>query len=243
MYSLIWWSVMWRPGKGQFLISVKNLLPIRPAATAGQRAPYGAAPFAGFATSLGLRPPAVTHPASFSSRLTCPAHPVCRAALRAVAAQIDVLRKQVGTIEDRIVDWCRRDAASRRLISIPGVGPITATAIAATVTDPLCFRSGRQLAAWLGLVPRQHSSGGKDRLGGICKHGDRYIRRLLVVGAHAVIRYARNKGAVAAPWINNLLDRRSTLVVAVALANKTARIAWAVLARGEMYHATPSVPV
>jgi transposase len=169
--------------------------------------------------------------------------PIARLALRAVAAQIDVLRKQVGTIEDRIVDWCRRDAASRRLISIPGVGPITATAIAATVTDPLCFRSGRQLAAWLGLVPRQHSSGGKDRLGGICKHGDRYIRRLLVVGAHAVIRYARNKGAVAAPWIKNLLDRRSTLVVAVALANKTARIAWAVLARGEMYHATPSVPV
>ncbi|HVU43964.1 MAG TPA: hypothetical protein VHD86_23180, partial [Xanthobacteraceae bacterium] len=80
MYSLIWWSVMWRPGKGQFLISVKNLLPIRPAATASQRAPSGAAPFAGFATALGLRPPAVTHPASFSSRLTRPSHPVCRAA-------------------------------------------------------------------------------------------------------------------------------------------------------------------
>ena len=80
MYSLIWWSVMWRPGKGQFLISVKDLLPIRPAATASQRAPYGAAPFAGFATSLGLRPPAVTNPATFSSRLTRVSHPVCRAA-------------------------------------------------------------------------------------------------------------------------------------------------------------------
>ena len=84
---------------------------------------------------------------------------------------------------------------------------------------------------------------GKDRLGGICKRGDRYIRRLLVVGAHAVIRYARTKGAVAAPWINNLLDRRSTLVVAVALANKTARIAWAVLTRGECYHPKASASV
>jgi transposase len=169
--------------------------------------------------------------------------PIARLTLRAIARQISALRTQVRALDERIVAWARSDAASRRLISIPGVGPITATAIAVTVTDPSCFHSGRQFAAWLGLVPRQNSSGGKDRLGGICKRGDRYIRRLLVVGAHAVIRYARTKGAVAAPWINSLLDRRSTLVVAVALANKTARIAWAVLARGEWYRPKASASV
>jgi transposase len=158
--------------------------------------------------------------------------PLARVALRTLAAQLEVLQLQIRKLEKQIVTWCRNDAASRRLATIPGVGPITATAIAATVTDPSCFRSGRQFAAWLGLVPRQNASGGKER----------YLRRLLVIGAHAVIRYARGKGAVGAPWINRLLDRRPTLVTAVALANKTARIAWAILARGETYRVAAVSP-
>jgi transposase len=106
------------------------------------------------------------------------------------------------------------------------------------VSDPTCFRSGREFAAWLGLVPRQNSSGGKERLGGISKQGDQYLRRLLVIGATAVIRYARSKTAADSRWLNQLLDRRCPRVASVALANKTARIAWAISARGEVYRAT-----
>jgi transposase len=121
------------------------------------------------------------------------------------------------------------------LETIPGIGPITASAIAATVPDPTLFSSGRHLAAWFGLVLGQNSSGGKERLGRISKQGDPYIRRLLVVGAHAVLRYARGKRAVSSPWMVGLLARRPYKVAAVALANKMARIAWAILARGEVY--------
>jgi transposase len=158
-----------------------------------------------------------------------------RQALQALVTQIRDVQARIATLEAELVAWCRRDDASRRLATIPGVGPITATAMAATVTDPSCFSSGRQLAAWLGLVPRQNSSGGKQRLGGISKQGDRYLRRLLVVGARTVIRYARSQAPVGVPWIVALLGRRPALVAAVALANKMARIAWAILARGEVY--------
>ena len=158
-----------------------------------------------------------------------------RQALQALVHQIRDVQARIATLEAELVAWCRRDNASRRLATIPGVGPITATALAATVTDPSGFRSGRQLAAWLGLVPRQNSSGGKQRLAGISKQGDRYLRRLLVVGARTVIRYARSQAPVGAPWIVALLGRRPALVAAVALANKMARIAWAILARGDIY--------
>ncbi len=161
--------------------------------------------------------------------------PLARMALQALITQFRDVQARIEGLEAELVAWCRRNDVSRRLATIPGVGPITATAIAATVTDPSDFRSGRQFAAWLGLVPRQNSSGGKQRLGGISKQGDRYIRRLLVVGARTVIRYARGKTPVGAPWIMALLGRRPGLVVAVALANKTARIAWAILARGGVY--------
>ena len=121
----------------------------------------------------------------------------------------------------------RADPASRRLATIPGIGPVTASTLAATVADPAAFRSGREFAAWLGLVPRQNSSGGKARLGRISKRGDRDLRRLLITGAQAVLRWPR--AVDANPWLKALLARRPRLVAAVALANKLARIAWAVM--------------
>jgi transposase len=112
--------------------------------------------------------------------------------------------------------------------------------LAATVFDARAFRSGRQFAAWLGLVPRQNSSGGKERLGGISKMGDRYLRHLLVVGATAVVRYTRRKATTISIWAYRLLDRKPARLVTVAVANKMARIAWAVMAREENYRATPT---
>src|SRR5450756_2107923 len=122
-----------------------------------------------------------------------------------------------------------------RLDAIPGIGPMLATALVASVADPRVFRSGRNFSAWIGLVPKQHSSGGKDRLGGISKQGDRYLRSLFVAGALAVIRYAKIHGTKHRPWLTALLARRPTKVAAIALANKIARMAWAMMARGERY--------
>jgi transposase len=130
----------------------------------------------------------------------------------------------------------RSDQESQRLETIPGVGVVGATAIAATVTDPKAFRSGRDFAAWIGLVPRQDSTGGKHKLGPISKQGDRYLRRILVVGAHAVLKRARQQPEKY-PWLTQLLARKPYRLVAVALANKMARIAWALLAKGGTYRA------
>src|SRR6202011_5768386 len=162
---------------------------------------------------------------------------VAREALKAVVAQIENLSASIQQMEKRIVAWCRTNAAARRLATIPGVGPITASALAATITDPTLFRSGRHLAAWLGLVPRQHSTGGKAKLGRITKMGDQYLRKLLIVGMTAVIRLARRTKAPAFAWVNALLERRPARLVSVALANKAARIAWVLLIRGETYRA------
>jgi transposase len=136
-----------------------------------------------------------------------------------------------------LLAWHRQDQDSQRLATIPGVGLISATALAASVPDPTLFRSGREFAAFLGLVPRQNSSGGKERLGRISKMGDRYLRKLLAVGATSVIRRARTDALAAAPSIRSLLERRPARVVTVAMANKTARIVWAVLARGDVNRA------
>jgi transposase len=159
-----------------------------------------------------------------------------REALGALVTELSALQHQIDVLERRINVHHRANEASRRLETIPGIGVIGATAIAATVTDPAAFKSGREFAAWIGLVPRQNSTGGKDRLGSISKQGDRYLRRLLVIGATTVLRHARAKPAKY-PWLMQLLARRPAKVVAVALANKMARIAWAVLARGETYRA------
>jgi transposase len=158
-----------------------------------------------------------------------------RSALAALAAQFLDLAPRIKALEVELLAWHKTSEESRRLQTIPGVGFITATAIAATVSDASHFRSGREFAAWLGLVPRQNSSGGKTRLGGISKMGDRYLRSLLFVGATAVIRFARTKASARTAWINALLAKKPARLVAVALANKMARIAWALLARREVY--------
>lgn len=163
-----------------------------------------------------------------------PAH--ARSALHTIGSQLRALASEVDRLEAQILAWHRADDASRRLATIPGIGPITASAIAAAVPDATMFRSGRQFAAWLGLTPRPHSSGGKEKLGSISKQGDGYLRRLLVVGATAVMRMAR-KDASRQPWAAQLLTRKPVKIVTVALANKTARIAWAVMAHNEVYAA------
>jgi transposase len=159
-----------------------------------------------------------------------------RASLIALAAQLEAVQGVIGSLEKRIVAQHRANATSRRLETIPGIGVIGASAIAATVVDPTVFRSGRDLAAWIGLVPRQDSTGGKQKLGPISKQGDRYLRRILVVGAHSVLRRAK-QNPQKYPWAAQLLARRPFKLVAVALANKMARTAWALLAKGGTYRA------
>ena len=160
---------------------------------------------------------------------------VARTCLDALARQYAVIATEIGEIEKRIHAWHRSCEASRRLEEIPGIGPIVATALVAEVGDWNAFSSGRSLAAWIGLVPKQHSTGGKERLGHITKQGNRYLRWLLVTGAMAVIRYAQKHGTKRA-WLIRLMGRRPVKVAGVALANKIARIAWAMMVRGERYN-------
>ena len=160
--------------------------------------------------------------------------PAMRQALLAVVDQLEALGQQISKLDRVIMAQHKASDVSRRLESIPGIGVIGATAIAATVADPSAFKSGRDLAAWIGLVPRQHSTGGKEKLGGISKQGDRYLRRLLVVGATAVVRQARLHPEKYL-WIMKLLAKKPAKVVAIAVANKTARIAWAIMAKGGHY--------
>jgi transposase len=158
-----------------------------------------------------------------------------RECLKALAAQLELIKRQIVEADRRVLAWHRSSETSKRLEAIPGVGPLIASALVASVPDPTVFRSGRDLSAWIGLVPKQHSTGGKERLGGISKAGNRYLRQLLVVGALSVIRRAKQLGTTRHPWLVGLLERRSTKVAAVALANKIARIAWAMMARNESY--------
>ena len=158
---------------------------------------------------------------------------LARPVLQVLAAQVEQAEAAVATVEQQLMTWHRSNPVSQRLATIPGIGPIIATAIAATVVEPSGFASAREFAAWLGLVPRQHSTGGKARLGGISKRGNRYLRRLLINGASANL--LRSKATNADPWVIGLRRRRPSLVVAVALANKTARIAWAVMQRQVNY--------
>jgi transposase len=156
---------------------------------------------------------------------------LARSVLQGLVDQLRDTERRVDDLDARLAEQAQEDKVCQRLMTVPGIGPITATALAATIGDATVFESGRHLAAWLGLVPRQHSSGGKERLGSISKAGDGYLRRMLVNGARAVMRWQGTKS----PWLAGLLKRRPFNVAVVALANKLARIVWVVMARGEEY--------
>jgi transposase len=160
---------------------------------------------------------------------------LARVCVAALGSQLRMLKAQILNFDRMITAWHRSNKMSRRLDELPGVGPALATALVASIADPNAFRSGRDFSAWIGLVPKQSSSGGKQRLGGISKQGDRYLRGLFTAGALAVIRYAKIHGTGHRPWLAALLARRPTKVAAIALANKIARMAWAMMARGESY--------
>ena len=160
-----------------------------------------------------------------------------RQAFTELLLQCRALDESVATIGAEIVAHARQDKTARRLMTIPGIGPITASLIAVTVLDFSVFKSARHFAAWLGLVPRQFSTGGKTRLGRITKAGNREIRRLLVIGATSMVRVAPKWNSAAGAWTRGLLERRPSRLVTVALANKIARIAWALMTRKEVYHA------
>ncbi len=161
--------------------------------------------------------------------------PTARDCVLALGDQLASAKQQILEADRRILVWHRASEMSRRLDDIPGVGPLIASALVASIPDPHAFRSGRDLAAWIGLVPRQNSTGGKERLGKISKAGNRYLRRLLVVGALSVIKQAKRTGSRRRPWLDALLARRSTKVAAIALANKIARTVWAMMAHGTYY--------
>ncbi len=160
-----------------------------------------------------------------------------RGLLQRLVAHLRELNHQVHELEEQIEVWHRANEASQRLAKIPGIGPLTASALSASIGDAKSFKNGRELAAWLGLVPRQHSSGGKPLLLGISKRGDSYLRTLLIHGARSAVRVAKRKSTPTDRWSTGMLDRRHMNVAAVARANKNARIVWALLAHGRDYNA------
>jgi len=166
-----------------------------------------------------------------NSRLPSIVTELCKLLLRHIA----ILNEQIATLDRRIRDRAREDERARRLMTIPGVGPICATALEALAPPSETFAKGRDFAAWLGLTPRQNSSGGKARLGRISRMGQRDLRRLLIVGAMAVVRSAARRGAPAGSWLARMMARKPRMLVAIALANKIARVAWALMTKGGVY--------
>ena len=158
-----------------------------------------------------------------------------RALLARLLEHLKELERPIKELEAEIIEWHRNSEQSRKLAAVPGIGPITASALVATVGDAKNFHNGRQMAAWLGLVPKQESSGGKTVLLGISKRGDVYLRTLLIHGARAVLWAGRRRKAPADRWVQGLVERRNANVAAVAMANKTARIVWALLAKERVY--------
>lgn len=154
---------------------------------------------------------------------------------------IETLAEQIALLDRQIRERARENEAVRRLMTIPGVGPICALALEALAPPPETFDKGRDFAAWLGLTPRQNSSGGKARLGRVSKMGQRDLRRLLIIGAMAVVRWASRKGAPAGSWLARMLERKPRMLIAVALANKIARVAWALMVRGGVYKVPAAV--
>ena len=160
---------------------------------------------------------------------------VARDCLLALGRQLESIKRQIGDFDAKIMAAHRDNELSRKLEAIPGVGPRVATALVASIADPTVFRSGRQMAAWIGLVPKQNSSGGKEKLGGVTKAGDRYLRSMLMIGALSVIKRAKQLGYTRRPWLADLMARRPVKVAAIALANKIVRMVWAMMVRGESY--------
>src|ERR1700724_884487 len=156
------------------------------------------------------------------------------------AARLSLLQAQIDAVDAKLLAWHKADESSRRLVKIPGVGPIGAVLLMLKTPAPELFRSGRQFAAWIGLTPKDHSTAGKVRLGGITRAGDEALRSVLVVGATSVIQHVR-RGGRGSPWIVNLLKRKPPKLAAVALANKMARVAWKLMVTSERY-AAKSVP-
>jgi transposase len=163
--------------------------------------------------------------------------PLARDVLQVLAAQLRDLAGRIAELDRRLVALTRSDATCKSLVDVPGVGPVIATAFTATVPDATTFRSGRHLAAWLGLVPRPHATGGKERRLGLSQRGDAYLRRQLIHGARALVKVSPGRSGKLWSWLNGLRARRPFNVVVAALANKLARIVWAMLSRGEAYRA------
>ena len=158
-----------------------------------------------------------------------------RPILSLLVAQLQSLDDRVAVLDREIARRAREDSEAKRLMTIPGIGPITATALTALAPSATTFKKGRDFAAWLGLTPLQRSSGGKQKLGETSRMGERTLRRLLIIGASATVRWAMRKGSTGDPWLSRMLERKPPMLVIVALANKTARIAWALMAKGGTY--------
>lgn len=167
--------------------------------------------------------------------------PLSRALFSRLLEHFRHLNEQVQALQEQIQQWHRESAASQRLEKIPGLGPLSASALVASIGDATAFKNARQLAAWVGLVPRQHSSGAKTQLLGISKRGDTYLRTLLIHGARSVLASYKRRGAQAEGWLGQLVRRRNPNIAAVALANKNARIVWALLAHGRAYRSDASL--
>jgi len=150
------------------------------------------------------------------------------------------LEARIAALDAQIAERAKSDAEARRLMTIPGIGPVIATALVALAPPRETFAKGRDFAAWVGLTPRQYSSGGKTRMGSTSKMGERSLRRLLIIGANAVVRWAASKGAPPGSWLERMLARKPRQLVTVALAGKMARIAWALMAKGGVYRASPA---
>jgi transposase len=180
------------------------------------------------------------HVSKLVAAIEDPEHPLPEAArpvLQALSGTLDALEERVKLLDLEIARRAKEDERAHRLMTIPGLGPVTATAMGALAPPAETFRCGRDFAAWLGLTPLQRSTGGKQRLGRTSKMGERTLRRLLIIGASAVVRWARRKSVPAGSWLDRMLSRKPPMLVPVALANKMARIVWALMAKGGIYRA------
>lgn len=170
----------------------------------------------------------------------CRIPPLTREVLQELVTHIRELEQKIAALDRRLIEMTRTDETCRSLVDVPGIGPIIATAMVAAVPDATAFQSGRHLAAWLGLVPGQHSTGGKERRLGLSKRGDAYLRRQLIHGARALVKVSKGRTGKLWSWVNGLRDRRPFNVVVAAVANKLVRIIWAMLSRGEAYRPVAS---